>query len=52
MTLKRHPKKEMKKELKETKDKIKDIDWYINYFTYLNQGENLNYFYKLQQTTV
>lgn len=47
----KNKKKELKKELKETKDKIKDIDWYINYFTYLNQGENLNYFYKLQIDT-
>ena len=44
-------KKEPKKDLKEVKEKINDIDLYINYFTYLTQGENLNNFYKIQKDT-
>lgn len=36
-------------ELKETEERIKDIEWYIDYFTYMNKGENLNNLYKIQK---
>jgi DNA-binding transcriptional MerR regulator len=35
-------------QLKEIQATIKDIQWYIDYFTYLNNGENTNNLYKVQ----
>ena len=36
-------------ELKETEERLKDIEWYIDYFTYMNKGENLDNLYKVQK---
>jgi DNA-binding transcriptional MerR regulator len=36
------------KQLKEIQATINDIQWYIDYFTYLNKGENTNNLYKVQ----
>ncbi len=36
-------------ELRETEERIKDIEWYIDYFTYMNKGENLDNLYKIQK---
>lgn len=36
-------------ELKETEERIKDIEWYIDYFTYMNKGENVDNLYKVQK---
>jgi DNA-binding transcriptional MerR regulator len=36
------------KQLKEIQATISDIQWYIDYFTYLNKGENTNNLYKVQ----
>ncbi|HBF64689.1 MAG TPA: MerR family transcriptional regulator, partial [Clostridium sp.] len=36
-------------ELKEMEERIKDIEWYIDYFTYMNKGENLDNLYKIQK---
>ncbi len=36
-------------ELKEAEERLKDIEWYIDYFTYMNKGENLDNLYKVQK---
>lgn len=36
-------------EIKEMEERIKDIEWYIDYFTYINKGENLDNLYKVQK---
>ncbi len=41
-------KKAALEELETLQGRIKDIEWYIDYFTYLGKGENSDYLYKIQ----
>lgn len=45
----RKKKEEAIQELKETEERIKDIEWYIDYFTYINKSENPDNLYKIQK---
>ncbi|MCJ7856111.1 helix-turn-helix domain-containing protein [Lachnospiraceae bacterium NSJ-143] len=36
-------------ERNEIEEKITDIEWYMDYFTYLNKGENIENLYKVQK---
>lgn len=41
-------KQEAMAELEELKSKISDIEWYMDYFTYLDKDKNSDYLYKIQ----
>lgn len=42
-------KENLAEEAKAIEDRIKDIEWYINYFKYFEDGENDMYLYRLHQ---
>lgn len=44
----RQKKQESMDELESIKARIDDIDWYIDYFTYLDKDENAEFLYKVQ----
>jgi DNA-binding transcriptional MerR regulator len=44
----REKKNQSEKELENLKKRINDIEWYIDYFTYLDKDKNSDYLYKVQ----
>lgn len=45
----REKKRQSENELENLKKRINDIEWYIDYFTYLDKDKNSDYLYKVQK---